>query len=120
MIILILLTKRTDVVVLGGTQQPGNYSQQTNENECESILERCSKLHPSLKDAKIIEKKAGLRPLRKGGVRLNMQVCTNSNGQIAKVIHNYGHGGSGITLCWGCATDVCEIIRDDTKLKSNL
>lgn len=50
-----------------------------------------------------------------------MQAYQKSNGQLSKVIHNYGHGGSGITLCWGCATNVCDIIKSDNKkLKSNL
>ena len=39
---------------------------------------------------------AGLRPARKGGVRLEREVIS---GKI--VVHNYGHGGSGITLSWG-------------------
>ena len=28
----------------------------------------------------------------------------------AQVIHNYGHGGSGFTLFWGCAHDVFELL----------
>ena len=28
------------------------------------------------------------------------------------VIHNYGHGGSGVTLSWGCAEEIVEIINE--------
>lgn len=37
------------------------------------------------------------------------------DGKLLPIIHNYGHGGSGVTLSYGCAVDVCEIIRDYVK-----
>lgn len=43
------------------------------------------------------------------------------------IIHNYGHGGSGITIAWGTTADSVELLRgvlldkaSTTMLKSNL
>jgi D-amino-acid oxidase len=27
------------------------------------------------------------------------------------VVHCYGHGGAGVTLSWGCAADVVDLVR---------
>ena len=41
----------------------------------------------------------GLRPYRPSGFRINSEQLNNKT-----VIHNYGHGGAGVTLSWGSAT----------------
>ncbi len=53
----------------------------------------------------------GIRPHRTGGVRLELEeqpIETPSGKKY--VIHNYGHGGGGITLSWGCASIVTELV----------
>src|SRR4051812_12852417 len=53
----------------------------------------------------------GIRPHRKGGVRLELEerpIETSSGKKY--LIHNYGHGGGGITLSWGCASVVTEMV----------
>ena len=49
---------------------------------------------------------AGLRPYREQTYRLQPE-----NVGSKFVVHNYGHGGAGITLSWGCAQEVVDIVR---------
>jgi hypothetical protein len=41
---------------------------------------------------------AGVRPFRNGSYRLEAETIGSKF-----IVHNYGHGGAGITLSWGCA-----------------
>ena len=53
----------------------------------------------------------GLRPGRPS-VRLELQdEVIKGRKQNLPVIHNYGHGGAGLTLAWGCAGHVVEISK---------
>jgi hypothetical protein len=48
---------------------------------------------------------ADLRPHRAKSYRLEPEILGNK-----LVVHNYGHGGAGITMSWGCAHEVVDII----------
>lgn len=42
------------------------------------------------------------------------------DGKIMKIVHNYGHGGSGVTLCRGCAKDACALVKKALNIKNKL
>jgi glycine/D-amino acid oxidase-like deaminating enzyme len=92
-------------VVLGGVAQQGSWSLEQNTEDHDFILNKCASIIPELKDAEIIEDLVGLRPGRTE-VRLEKE----ERGGV-DLIHNYGHGGSGVTLSWGCADEVVELVN---------
>ncbi|EDO41884.1 predicted protein [Nematostella vectensis] len=108
-----ILPQMNDVVVIGGTDQLDNYNTSPTLKDTVNIIEGVSKFVPSLKNANIIKNWAGLRPARKS-VRLEKEIMTfrDGSGQERKlnVVHNYGHGGSGLSLCFGCAKDCCDLV----------
>ncbi len=61
---------------------------------------------PELENVNILEQLVGLRPGRTS-VRLEKEFIFDK-----PLIHNYGHGGSGVTLSWGCADDVVELANE--------
>jgi D-amino-acid oxidase len=53
----------------------------------------------------VLAERVGLRPFRRSGVRVERAQLRDGR----TLIHNYGHGGSGFTLSWGCAKAVAKI-----------
>jgi D-amino-acid oxidase len=53
----------------------------------------------------VLAERVGLRPFRKSGLRLERDRLRDGR----SVIHNYGHGGAGFTLSWGCAREVLKL-----------
>ena len=67
-------------------------------------MSKCQSLWPELDRSKVVGVSVGLRPSRKE-VRLEVENITGR-----KVVHNYGHGGAGVTLSWGCADEVVRLL----------
>lgn len=93
--------------ILGGTLEEGSWETEPDPAETTAILERCTDIAPGLADAEVIESVAGLRPGRP-----EVRVELDEDVAPVPVVHNYGHGGSGITIGWGCAQDVAALVAD--------
>jgi D-amino-acid oxidase len=94
--------------VLGGTDLAADWSAPRPE-VTEAILRRCEALEPRLQGARVLASKIGLRPVRVDeAVRLERDRSVTD----ACVVHNYGHGGAGVTLSWGCAADVVGLVQE--------
>jgi D-amino-acid oxidase len=96
---------RSGDCILGGTADEGEWDLEPDQETAAGILRRCTQLEPRLKDAEVLEHKVGLRPGRPE-IRLGRE-----DGPIPR-IHNYGHGGSGITLSWGCAEETLRLVEE--------
>jgi D-amino-acid oxidase len=99
---LFIVPRGRDRLILGGIAHPDRWTTELGSERTsivDSIRERCTQFMPCLANAEISEHselRVGLRPFRRAGVRVECEAG------IA-VVHNYGHGGSGVTLSWGAA-----------------
>jgi D-amino-acid oxidase len=95
---------RIDDVVVGGTAEEGVEDLAVDPATAAGILARATVLVPPLAGARVVGHKVGLRPARPG-VRLEAERRGD-----ATVVHCYGHGGAGVTLSWGCAAVVVDLV----------
>src|SRR3954463_2062168 len=65
----------------------------------------CTPLAPVLVDqSRVIRTVAGLRPFRRSGFVVRREALGEKS-----LVHNYGHGGGGITLSWGSSKLAIEL-----------
>lgn len=91
---------RQDCLVLGGTSVKKAKETEPKEEVTSGIIERCKAIAPHLNNVEIKKVEVGLRPGRPE-IRLEKE---------GAIIHNYGHGGGGYTVSWGCAQAVLSLI----------
>jgi D-amino-acid oxidase len=102
---LVYMFPHGDTVLLGGTEERGNWSLDPDPETSQRILAGCAAVEPRLAGAEILAQRVGLRPVRPQ-VRLEAEHL--GSGRL--LLHNYGHSGAGVTLSWGCARDITEQI----------
>ncbi len=120
---------RTDGWVLGQTREPGTLGEDGqwhgasvkgpkikigDQELAQAILSLNEELIANWQNIHLPETdkmvaRYGLRYYRDpatSGVRLEVEKLGKSH-----LVHNYGHGGSGITMSWGCAIEVVRFVR---------
>ena len=115
-----IIPRPDGTAIMGGSYQADRYDLLVDNDLAARIHERCSKLEPRLKDAKILSLNVGLRPSRHGGARVEKEVVhlplkrslvpyygvsfnERAEGDLT-VIHAYGLGCVD-TLRKECSTD---------------
>jgi D-amino-acid oxidase len=92
-------------VVLGSTYVPGVDDTNNDDEAAAEIVRRCAAVEPALNKAKVVDHRVGIRPSR-DKVRVERERLGSR-----PVIHNYGHGGSGFSISWGCAREVVQLVK---------
>ncbi|CAE6339494.1 unnamed protein product [Rhizoctonia solani] len=127
-----IIPRQSGDVIIGGTYEENDWYARPRESTIDDIITRClalspliapagARVHgrtPTIADVRsiIVESGVGLRPARKGGVRLetgSVQYGFGSPAVICKVpvVYNYGHGGQGYQSSWGTAEKAVELVE---------
>jgi len=113
---------REDCLLLGGSEQEGDVidgewvgeeADEVVSTDGADVPARIVELNAELIESKCgfdIRPRAkhgrfGYRPYRRGGIRLEKETYDGK-----EVVHNYGHGGAGVTLSWYSANRVYNLL----------
>ncbi|KAJ7159376.1 nucleotide-binding domain-containing protein [Mycena crocata] len=111
--IIFLVPRSDNILLIGGITEP-------RKNTLDLTLEtpiikrmraRCEAFFPGLEKARLDPEyplSQGLRPFR----GLNVRVERELRRPGSRVVHSYGHGGSGWSLSFGCAHDVAMLVDE--------
>lgn len=97
-----VINRSTDCVI-GGTDYENDWNENIDKSDTALILNRLTEVGMSSETPIILEEIVGLRPKRTA-VRFEFDAF------YPTLFHNYGHGGAGFTVAWGCAIELGEIM----------
>ncbi|MFK4495880.1 D-amino-acid oxidase [Bradyrhizobium japonicum] len=95
-------------VMIGGSAEAG-LNDLVETIKWSDVVARAGRYVPWVRDSASERPRqlvVGVRPVRPSGIRLEREVLETGT----CVVHNYGHGGSGFSLSWGCANAVSALI----------
>jgi D-amino-acid oxidase len=103
--------------ILGGCLQHGSWESQPDPNLAQRIMQRSIDLCPALApqtgkvtELSVIRHGVGLRPMRKGGPRVEKEKIGGT-----WVVHQYGHAGYGYQSSFGSAWEAESLVQDIIK-----
>ncbi|KAE8743253.1 hypothetical protein FOCC_FOCC011133 [Frankliniella occidentalis] len=96
-------------VTVGGSRWLGNSSLEVDPYESASIWERAVRAVPSLQAARVQRQWVGLRPYR---CPVRVEADKAQREDKLTIVHNYGHGGYGITAAPGTARYAVKAFKD--------
>lgn len=121
--IVFIVPRNDNILLLGGIAQCHEYNLDLTLDSpvIKRMRARCEAFVPSLKNARLDPDypiAQGLRPFRKQNVRVERELrrhvplAGQKRSRHSRIVHSYGHGGSGWSLSFGCAEDVANLIQD--------
>ncbi|MFF8553762.1 FAD-dependent oxidoreductase [Streptomyces sp. NPDC015501] len=93
-------------LVLGGTAEADDPRTEPDPRTAREIVARCARIRPEIAGARVLGHRVGLRPAREAGVRIEAEALPGGG----LLVHNYGHGGAGVTVAWGCARTAAALV----------
>ncbi|WP_433406833.1 FAD-dependent oxidoreductase [Streptomyces sp. CA-146814] len=93
-------------LVLGGTAEADDERREPDAGTAREIVARCARVRPEIARARVLGHRVGLRPVREAGVRIEAEALPGGG----LLVHNYGHGGAGVTVAWGCARAAAALV----------
>ncbi|MFI8195084.1 FAD-dependent oxidoreductase [Streptomyces sp. NPDC085942] len=94
------------LLVLGGTAEADDPRTEPDPRTAREIVARCARIRPDIAGARVLGHRVGLRPAREAGVRIEAEALPGGG----LLVHNYGHGGAGVTVAWGCARTAAALV----------
>ena len=98
---------RSADIVIGGTDTEGDWDRVPDQAVGRELFERAARIVPELRGARVRGHRVGLRP---GRPAVRLEAGRSAGG--GPVVHCYGHGGSGVTVSWGCAEEVAGLAEE--------
>jgi D-amino-acid oxidase len=115
--IVFLIPRNDNILLIGSIAEPNKSSLDLTLDS--PIIKRmrahCEAFLPDLKNAWVDAEHPiaqGLRPFRPSNVRVERELRSHPGERVSRIVHNYGHGGSGLTLSFRCAGDVLALVGE--------
>lgn len=93
-----------DHVVVGGIAVPDGADGPSDDEAAAAILARAVEVEPRLAGATVLGRQVGRRPVR-AVPRTELDTVAGT-----PCVHAYGHGGIGVTVSWGVAEHVAQLV----------